>query len=91
MNFHFPNQNHSRPLSELAKKYNISQSSAYRIAKEMGKVKTRKQYEGDAQIRRKTAYELRQQGLKFKEIADLLEISVNNAQQLVRRYQLTQG
>lgn len=36
----------------------------------------------------KTAYELRQQGLKFKEIADMLGISVNNAQQLVRRYEV---
>lgn len=87
----FPNQNHSRPLSELAKKYNISQSSAYRIAKEMGKVKTREQYEVDAQIRRKTAYDLRQSGLKFKEIAQTLGISTNNAQQLVRRYQQTEG
>lgn len=83
----FPNQNHNKPLRELAEKYNISQTSAYRIAKELGKVKSREQYEQDAKIRRETAYNLRQQGLKFKEIADILEISINNAQQLVRRHQ----
>ena len=82
----FPKQNHNRSLSSLAKKYNISYSSAYKIAKEMGKTKTREQYEQDAQIRREIAYNLRQQGLKFREIAEQLNISINNAQQLVRRY-----
>ena len=77
---------HSKPLSELAKKYNISLSSANRLAKEMGFSKTRDQYLADANTRRETVWQLRQQGLKFKEIAELLNISVNNAQQLARRY-----
>lgn len=77
---------HSKPLSKLAKKYNISLSSANRLAKEMGFSKTRDQYLADANTRRETVWQLRQQGLKFREIAELLNISVNNAQQLARRY-----
>lgn len=83
----FPKQNHKIPLSELAKKYEISMTSAYLLAKEHGYTKSREQYEEDAKIRRETAYKLRQQGLKFKEIAEQLNITINNAQQLVRRYQ----
>lgn len=82
----FPRQNHKISLSEFAKRYDISRQTAHKIAKEKGIVKSREQYEEDAQIRRKIAYKLRQQGLKFKEIAEQLNISVNNAQQLVRRY-----
>lgn len=82
----FPNQHHKTPLSKIAKKYNISLSSAYKIAKEMKATKSREQYEQDAQARRATAWQLRQQGLKYKEIAQKLGITVNNAQQLVRRY-----
>lgn len=87
----FPSQHLKMSIKEVAKKFDVSETTAQNYLKQIGASKTREQYEGDAQIRRKTAYELRQQGLKFKEIADLLEISVNNAQQLVRRYQLTQG
>lgn len=83
----FPKQNHIRSLSSLAKKYKISHSSAYKIAKEMGKTKTRTQYEQDAHIRRETAYNLRKQGLKYREIGEMLGISTQNAQMLVRRYQ----
>lgn len=56
------------------------------MAKEMGFSKTRDQYLADANTRRETVWQLRQQGLKFREIAELLNISVNNAQQLARRY-----
>lgn len=82
----FPSQTHKKPLSEMAKKYNRSLRTMEKWAKETGLSKTRSQYEQDAQIRRETAYNLRQQGLKFREIAEQLNISVNNAQQLVRRY-----
>lgn len=85
----FPTQHHKRPLSEFAKRNGISLSTAKNIAKEFNATKTREQYEQDAQTRRKIAFDLRQQGLKFREIAEQLNISVNNAQQLVRRYQPT--
>lgn len=79
---------HSKPLSEMAKKYGISLRTAQRIAKEYGISKTREQYEKDAKTRRETAYNLRQQGLKYKEIAETLGITVNNAKTLVRRYEV---
>lgn len=82
----FPKQNHKMKITDFAKKYDISYTSAHKIAKEFGITKTRTQYEQDAHIRREIAYNLRQQGLKFREIAEQLNISVNNAQQLVRRY-----
>ncbi|OOF78170.1 hypothetical protein BKG96_06665 [Rodentibacter caecimuris] len=83
----FPRQHHKKPLSQFAKQYDISLRSAQRIAKELGATKSREQYESDAKIRRETAYNLRQSGLKYKEIAEQLGISLNNAQQLVRRYE----
>ena len=82
-----PQNRHKKPLSEMARNYGISLSSANRIAKQYGISKTREQYEQDAQKRREIAYNLRKKGLKFREIAEMLNISVNNAQQLVRRYQ----
>lgn len=85
----FPKQNHKIKITEFAKKYDISYTTAHKIAKNFGVTKTREQYEQDAKVRRETAYNLRQQGLKFKEIAKQLNISINNAQQLVRRYQQT--
>lgn len=84
-----PQNRHSKPLSKMAEKYGISLRSAQRIAKEYKISKSREQYEKDAQIRREMAYKLRQQGLKYREIAETLGISVNNAQQLVRRYSTT--
>lgn len=82
----FPQQNRKFNNTELAKKYNVSVKTIKTHLKEMGVSKTREQYEQDAQKRRETAYNLRQSGLKFREIAKMLNISTNNAQQLVRRY-----
>ena len=81
--------NYKINLSQFAKKHNISRETARKIARSFNAAKTREQYEKDAQLRRKVAYDLRQKGLKFREIAEQLNISVNNAQQLVRRYRLT--
>lgn len=83
----FPKQRHKVPVSELAKRYNKSITAMENLVKKAGLSKSREQYEEDAKIRRETAYKLRQQGLKFKEIAEQLNITINNAQQLVRRYQ----
>lgn len=85
----FPTQHHKRPLSEFAKRNGISLSTAKNIAKEFNATKTREQYEQDAHKRREIAYNLREKGLKYREIAEMLGITINNAQQLVRRYQLT--
>lgn len=85
----FPSQHLKANVKEWAAKKNLSEVTIRRDFKELGLTKTREQYEEDAQVRRKTAYDLRQKGLKFKEIAELLNISVNNAQQLVRRHKIS--
>lgn len=82
----FPNQHLKKSIKEVAQLCQVSERTAKRYLRELGESKSREQYEADAQIRRETAYNLRQQGLKFREIAEQLGISVNNAQQLVRRY-----
>ena len=85
----FISNNYKINLSQFAKKHNISRETARKIARSFNAAKTREQYEKDAQLRRKVAYDLRQKGLKFREIAEQLNISVNNAQQLDRLYRLT--
>lgn len=85
----FPSQHLKANVKEWAAKKNLSEVTIRRDFKELGLTKTREQYEQDAQVRRKTAYDLRQQGLKFKEIAAMLNITVNNAQQLVRRHKIS--
>lgn len=89
MNLNFPKQRHKVPVSELAKRYGKSITAMENLIKAAGLSKTREQYEQDAQIRRETAYKLREKGLKYREIAEMLGITTNNAQQLVRRYQQT--
>lgn len=81
------NNNHKINISQFARKHNISRDTARKIAKEFGATKTREQYLKDANTRRETAYKLRQQGLKYKEIGEKLGITTQNAQMLVRRYQ----
>lgn len=83
----FPKQRHQVPVSELAKRYGKSVTAMENLIKTAGLAKTREQYQEDAKIRREIAYKLRQNGLKYREIAEKLNISVNNAQQLVRRHQ----
>lgn len=82
----FPKQTHKTPLRELAMKYNRSIRTMSKYAKEFGASKTREQYEQDAQTRRKTVYELRASGLKWREIGEKLGISTANAQMLGQRY-----
>lgn len=83
----FPNQQLSQNVKMWAKKKGVSERTVRRDFKELGLTKTREQYLQDAKTRRKIAYNLRQNGLKFREIAELLDITINNAQQLVRRYE----
>lgn len=83
----FPSQHLKMSIKDVAKKFNVSEKTAQKYLKEIGASKTREQYEEDAQIRRETAYKLRENGLKYREIAEMLGITTNNAQQLVRRYE----
>lgn len=83
----FPNQQLSQNVKMWAKKKGVSERTVRRDFKELGLTKTREQYLQDAKTRREIAYNLRQNGLKFREIAELLDITINNAQQLVRRYE----
>ena len=73
-------------VKEWAQKKEVCERTVRRDFERLGLTKSREQCEAEAHIRRETAYNLRQQGLKYKEIAEQLGISVNNAQQLVRRY-----
>lgn len=82
----FPNQNLKMPIRKVAEKFSVSQRTAKNYLKQVGASKTREQYLQDAKTRREMAWNLRQEGLKFKEIADKLGVTVNNAQQLVRRF-----
>lgn len=82
----FPKQQYKISITEFAKKYEISRQSAQKLAKEWGVSKSREQYERDAKERRKIAYELRESGLKWREIAEKLSISPQNAQMLAYRY-----
>lgn len=82
----FLENRHRIPLSQTAKRFNISLSTVNRFARESNLSKTREQYLTDAQLRRKEVWDLRQSGLKYREIAEMLQISTNNAQQLCRRY-----
>lgn len=82
----FPNQNLKMPIRKVAEKFSVSQRTAKNYLKQVGASKPREKYEQDAKIRREIAYNLRQQGLKYRDIAEKLGVSLNNAQQLVRRY-----
>lgn len=82
----FPSQNYKKPLAQMAKKYGISRQSARKIASEVIDVKSRGQYEADAKIRREMAFNLRQTGLKWKEVGEKLGVSEANAMMLARRY-----
>lgn len=82
----FPSQKYKISITDFAKKYGISRQSAQKLAKDWGVSKNREQYEQDAQERRRIAYELRESGLKWREIGEKLGISTANAQMLAHRY-----
>ena len=84
----FPNQNYKITVTDFAKKYGISRQSAQKMVKKIGIGKSRDQYEQDAKERRKIAYELRESGLKWREIGEKLGISTTNAQMLAHRHKI---
>lgn len=83
-----PKQNRKKSTIELAQKYNLHPRSIARHLKELGVTKSREQYEQDAKERRKIAYELRESGLKWREIGEKLGISTTNAQMLAYRHKI---
>lgn len=85
-NLQFPSQHLSKNVKEWSEKHNLCQKTIRRDFKDLGLSKTRAQYEQDAKTRRETAYNLRQQGLKYRVIAEMLSISTDNAKKLVRRH-----
>lgn len=81
-----PKQNHKVSISKLAQKYGLSARTIRRDLRDLGASKSREQYEKDAQTRRRIAYELRQSGLKWAEVADKMGLSLANAKMLGTRY-----
>lgn len=86
-NIHFPTQRLSKNVKYWAEKKNISEKTVRRDFKELGLTKTREQFEADAKIRREMAFNLRQTGLKWKEVGEKLGVSEANAMMLARRHQ----
>lgn len=83
----FPNQKLKMSIKQVAQKFNVSERTARSYLREVGASKTREQFESDAKIRREMAFNLRQTGLKWKEVGARLGISEANAKMLARRHQ----
>jgi len=66
---------------ELAKKFNISITTVIKYT-----AIDREDYEQEALNRRKTAYELREKGLSWKEVAEAMQCSYNAVTSLAKRY-----
>ena len=81
-----PKQHLKRSIKAVATKFNVSERTAKRYLSEVGASKSREQYKADALERRRIVYELRQSGLKWREIGEKLGISTANAQMLGQRY-----
>ncbi|EDH3025127.1 TPA: response regulator transcription factor [Staphylococcus aureus] len=66
---------------EMAERFNISVKTVKKYTAE-----PREQYEQTAADRRRQAYELRSQGLKWQQVADKMGCSYHGAVALYRRY-----
>lgn len=89
-NLNFPSQHLRQSVKNWAKKKNVCEKTVRNDFKKLGLTKTREKYLKDAQIRRETAFKLRKDGLKYKEIASVLNITESNAKMLVKRHQEVQ-
>lgn len=81
-------QHHKLSINELSKRLNKTPRTIRNYLSKLGVSKSREQYEQDAQERRRIAYELRESGLKWREIGEKLGISTANAQMLAHRYKI---
>jgi len=66
---------------QFAEKFDVSITTVKRYA-----AINREDYEQDALNRRKTAYELRERGLSWKEVAEAMQCSYNAVTSLAKRY-----
>ncbi|MEY0133879.1 sigma factor-like helix-turn-helix DNA-binding protein [Providencia rettgeri] len=66
---------------EFAKKFDVSISTVKKYAS-----MDRKDYEQEALERRKRAYELREKGLSWKDIAEAMGLTYNAVTSLAKRY-----
>lgn len=66
---------------QFAEKFDVSITTVKRYA-----AIKREDYEQDALNRRKTAYELRERGLSWKEVAEAMQCSYNAVTSLAKRY-----
>ncbi|HEC8349168.1 MULTISPECIES: hypothetical protein [Providencia] len=67
--------------AELAKLTNVSRKT---IVKYYGQ--PREEYEQEAAARRKQAFELRQKGLAWKDVADSMNATIDAVKSLAKRY-----
>lgn len=66
---------------QLAKKFNISITTVIKYT-----AIDREDYEQEALNRRKTAYELRERGLSWKQVAEAMNSTYNAVTSLAKRY-----
>ena len=71
----------NKTAKEMAQRFNISIKTVKKYTSE-----PREQYEQTAADRRRQAYELRSQGLKWQQVADKMGCSYHGAVALYRRY-----
>lgn len=75
------NKKRAKTAKEIAKKTGLSPRTICRYI-----AQDRKEYESEALSRRKTAYELREKGLSWKEIAEAMDSTYNAVTSLAKRY-----
>ncbi|EMF4356051.1 HTH domain-containing protein [Providencia rettgeri] len=75
------NKKRTKTAKELAEKTGLSTRTIYRYF-----AQDREDYEQEALNRRKTAYELRERGLSWKEVAEAMQCSYNAVTSLAKRY-----
>lgn len=75
------NQKRNAKAKDLALEYGVSIATVKKYYSQ-----DRDDYEQEAASRRKKAYELRQKGLAWKDVADKMGATINAAKSLAKRY-----